>query len=111
MELTITQAPPINMYFSMDEWVTGWKKAKERTATGSDFIHFGHIKAGCTNSIITNFEATMANIPLLSGYSPPRWQKTIDCMLLKQAGNYKVDKIRTIILLDPEANQNFKFIG
>jgi hypothetical protein len=32
-------------------------------------------------------------------------------MLLKQEGNYRVDKLRTIILFDPEANQNFKFIG
>jgi hypothetical protein len=32
-------------------------------------------------------------------------------MLLKQEGNYNVDKLRTIVLFDPEANQNFKFLG
>jgi hypothetical protein len=40
-----------------------------------------------------------------------RWQKAIDCMLLKQEGNYNVDRLRTIVLFDPEANQNFKFLG
>jgi hypothetical protein len=71
MDPAITSSSPINTYFSTEEWKSGWKKAKERTATGSDFLHFGHFKAGCMSNIIANFEATMANIPLLSGYSPP----------------------------------------
>lgn len=100
MEPVIAQAPLIPVYFTTEEWKAGWKKVKERTATGSDFLHFGHFKAGCTNDIIANFEATMANIPLLSGYSPKRWQKAVDCMLLKKDGNYNVDKLRTIVLLD-----------
>jgi hypothetical protein len=74
-------------------------------------MHFGHFKAGCTNDIITNFEATMANIPLLSRYSPKRWQKAVDCMLLKREGNYQVDKLRTIVLFDLEANHIFKYVG
>jgi hypothetical protein len=32
-------------------------------------------------------------------------------MLLKREGNYQIDKLNTIVLFDPEANQNFKFIG
>jgi hypothetical protein len=75
MEPKIQQAPPIPVFFTTEEWKAGWKKIKERTATGSDFIHFGHFKAGCTNEITAYFKATMANIPLLSGYSPKHWQK------------------------------------
>jgi hypothetical protein len=76
----------------MDEWKAEWKKAKERTAVGSDFMQFGHfILAGCTNDVIANFEATMANTPIMSGYSPKCWQKAFNCMLLKQEGNYNVD--------------------
>jgi hypothetical protein len=111
MEPAIESAQPISIFFTTEEWKAGWKKAKERTAVGSDFMHFGHFKAGCTNDVIANFEATMANIPLLSGYSPLRWKKVIDCMLLKREANYQVDKLRTIVLFDPEANQNFKFLG
>jgi hypothetical protein len=74
-------------------------------------MHFGYFIAGCTNDVIANFEATMANILLMSGYSPKRWQKPINCMLLKQEGNYNVDKLHTIVLFHPEANQNFKFLG
>jgi hypothetical protein len=53
----------------------------------------------------------MANIPIISGYSPKCWQKAVKCMLINQEGNYNADKLRTIVLLDPEANQNFKFLG
>jgi hypothetical protein len=74
-------------------------------------MHFGHFKAGCTNDVVANFEATMANIPLLSGYSPKRWKRAVDCMLLKREGDYKVDKLQTIVLFDPEANHNFKLLG
>jgi hypothetical protein len=111
MEPAIANSRPINVYFTTEEWKSGWRKIKECTATGSDFWHFGHFKAGCTNDIIANFEATMANIPLLSGYSPPRWWKAVDCMLLQWEGNYQVDKLRTIVLFDPEANHIFKYIG
>ena len=111
MEPAIKQAASIRTYFTTEEWKNGWRKSKERTSSGSDFLHFGHFKAGCTNDLIANFEATMANIPLLSGYSPQRWRRAVDCMLLKQAGNFRVDKLRTIVLFDPEANQNFKFLG
>jgi hypothetical protein len=107
----ISASPPIRTLFTTDKWKEGWKKAKERTAVASDFLHFGHFKAGCTNDVMANFEATMANIPLLSGYAPRRWRNVVDCMLLKQEGNYNVEKLRTIVLFDPEANQNFKFLG
>jgi hypothetical protein len=77
---------------------------------GSSFIE-RYFKAGCTNDIIANFEATMANIPILSGYVPRQWFKAVDCMLLKKPGECRVDKLRTIILFNPEANHTFKFLG
>jgi hypothetical protein len=111
MAPNIAASDPINIYITTDDWKAGWTRMKESTATGSDFLHFGHFKAGCTNDVIANFEATMANIPILSGYSPPRWKKAVDCMLLKREGDYRVDKLRTIVLFDPEANHIFKCLG
>jgi hypothetical protein len=86
MAPAIQQASPIRIYFTTEEWKQGWRKAKECTSLGFDFLHFGHFKAGCTNDIIANFKATMANTPILSGYAPQRWRKAIDCMLLKTRG-------------------------
>jgi hypothetical protein len=112
MEPVIQHASPIRTtYFTTEEWKQGWRKAKERTSSASDFLHFGHFKAGCTNDVIANFEATMANIPILSGYAPQRWRQAINCMLLKKPGEFRVDKLRTIVLFDPEANFTFKYLG
>jgi hypothetical protein len=111
MEPSIQQAPPIRTYFTTEEWKQGWRKSKERTSSASDFLHFRHFKAGCTNDVIANFEATMANIPILSGYAPRRWCKAIDCMLLKKPGEFHINKLCTIVLFDPEVNFTFKYIG
>lgn len=85
MEPAIQQDSPIQTYFTTEDWKQGWRKAKERMSSASYlFLHFGHFKAGCMNNIITNFEATMANIPILSGYIPRWWYEAVDCMLLKK---------------------------
>ena len=42
MEPAIANSRLINIYFTTKEWKSGWQKIKENTATGSDFIHFGH---------------------------------------------------------------------
>ena len=73
MDDCIRTSPPINTYITTDEWKASWKNATECTTSGLDFLHFGHFKAGCTNNVIANFEVTMANILILSGYSPTQW--------------------------------------
>jgi hypothetical protein len=50
---------------------TLWSKAKERTASHG-IMHFGVFKAGATNDYIALFDATMTEIPMVTGYSPER---------------------------------------
>jgi hypothetical protein len=54
MEPTMANAPPIQMYFMIDEWKSGWKKAKERTVTGSDFTDISKQAAPMTSLPILN---------------------------------------------------------
>ena len=61
--------------------------------------------------MIADFEATMANIPFATGYSPGRWKKGTDVELLKKPGNFKVTDLRTIILYDAEFNRNNAILG
>ncbi len=53
----------------------------------------------------------MANIPYTSGYSPDRWQQGIDVMIEKKKGNFRVDKLRAILLFEAAFNQNNKKLG
>jgi hypothetical protein len=79
--------------------------------TGSDFLHFGHFKAGAHDPIIAEFKAMMAHIPYAMGYSPKRWQHVVDFELLKKEGVYRPETFRTIQMYEPDFNQNNHLLG
>jgi len=101
----------VDLNLTVENHIQGWQKAKEQTATGKSPLHFGHSKAGATDGVIAEFERTMTQIPYRTGYSPQRWQQGIDCMLEKKAGNFNVEKLRAILLFEPDFNQNNKRLG
>jgi hypothetical protein len=69
---------PMPAFIETEQYIQGWRHAKETMTTGSDFLHFGHFKAGAHDPIIAEFEATMSHIPYATGYSPKRWQHVVD---------------------------------
>jgi hypothetical protein len=70
------------------------------------------LKAGAHSNLIATFDAVMTEIPMLSGYSPDRWRKAIDVVLVKKAGVFLANKLRTLVLLF-EADFNYlnKHVG
>jgi hypothetical protein len=93
-------------FIETEQFVQGWRHAKERTTTGSAFLHFGHFKAGTRDPVIAEFEATMAHIQYAMGYSPQRWQHVVDFELLEKERVYRPETFRTIQLYGPDFNQN-----
>jgi hypothetical protein len=86
-QLTASKQPPrFSAMISTEQYIQGWKHAKEQTTTGSAILHFGHFKAGARDPLIADFEATMAHIPYATGYSPKRWCHVMDYELLKKEG-------------------------
>ena len=75
--------PNIPLTYSRQEYIKGWKKMSEKTSSGLSGMHFGHHKACTTNDSLAQFEATMSFIPYSSGYSPKRYQKSVNAMLKK----------------------------
>jgi hypothetical protein len=53
----------------------------------------------------------MTSIPYETGISPKRWQQGTDVMLKKQTRNFRVDKLRAILLYEADLNQNNKKLG
>ena len=53
----------------------------------------------------------MTSIPYETGISPNRWQNDTNVMLEKQKGNFRVDKLRAILLYEADFNQNNKKLG
>ena len=91
--------------------INGWKRAKERTSSGRSGVHFGHFMAGAKHTGIVTFDATMAQIPYQTGYSPKIWQHGVNVMLVKKKGDYRVSKLRAILLYEADFNQNNKRLG
>jgi hypothetical protein len=75
---------PMSAYIETDKFIQGWQHTKERTTTGSAFLHFSHFKAGTRDPLIADFEATMSHVPHATGYSPKCWQHVVDFELLKK---------------------------
>ena len=84
---------------------------KERISSSPSKLHMGHCKSGILDLSINWFNTSLANIPFLSGYSPKRWQHGINVMIKKVKGDYRVDKLRTILLYEADFNMNNKYLG
>ena len=80
---------------------------KEKTASGISGLIFSHMKACALCPSLMRFEASMASIP----FSPLRWWKAVDTMLLKSSKSLHVDKLQTIFLLEADYNFNNKKLG
>ena len=88
-----------------------WRVAKEQTSSGDPLLHFGHCKACATHPNLSQFEAQMRNIPFCTGFSPERWQRVVNVELLKKPGNFNVERLRTIMLMEAAWNNNNKILG
>ncbi len=93
------------------EITAGWQKAQEATSSSPSSIHFGHYMAGTFNPTIAVFNARLANLGFMMGYSLKCWHTGLNVMLEKQAGNFNVEKLCIILLFEGNFNQNNKWLG
>ena len=102
--------PPIATLPTKD-YITGWKKKKEFTSAGKTGWTFSHSKTCALNQQTADFEAAMAHIPYITGYTPSEWQAGVDIMIYKKINLDRVDKLRTIVLKEADANFNDGRLG
>jgi len=96
---------------STQEYLQGWRKARESTSSSMSGIHFGHYIAGTFNPEILIINRTMADIPMKTGYSPERWKHGLNVLLEKVPGDVNIKKLRIILLFEADFNANNKWIG
>jgi len=95
---------------SMQAYCRSWQKAWEMTRSSASGIHFGHYIAGTFNPKILVVNATLANIPLCTGFTYVRWKTGLNVMIEKMAGNFNVKKLCIILLFEADFNANNKWI-
>ena len=79
--------------------------------TGTHDLHFGHFIASCQHQHNLLVHYIMAEIPFRTGFSPSRWHEATNVMILKKAGMFEIEKLRTLCLFQSDYNHNNKFLG
>jgi hypothetical protein len=110
---------PISAEITEADFVSGFKKWKERTSTSPSGRHLGHYKAIILDAAdkMTQRTAsplddliTMINLPLTYGFAPTRWCKSITVMIAKDPGSSRIERIRVIHLFEADYNFTLKLL-
>jgi hypothetical protein len=111
METAVSTQPPISKVISTQSYRDSWKKMKPNTSSSPFGPTFVHYIAGSRDQQIAEFDATMANIPYASGYSPEVWINMVDVLIPKKTTSSAIEKLRIIVLFHALFNMNNKRIG
>ena len=107
----IRNSPRVTSMVETADHQKGWSKQKEYTSADPDGLTFSHYKAGATDDLISQFDATLRSLPYQHGFTPAAWTPMTDVAILKKAGVFDVEKMRTICLMNAEFNMNNKQLG
>lgn len=88
-----------------------WQKQNAKTSSDSRGLSYSHYKGAAEYDSIAEVDSLFRNIPFQKGFSPKTWQRITDFQLLKKAGIFDVDLMRTIQLFTADFNMNNKALG
>jgi hypothetical protein len=111
MDAAVKEAPQITKVISTQSYQASWKKMKPNTSCSPFGPEFVHYIAGSQDNQIAAFDATMANIPYASGYTPTSWTQFTDVLIPKKTTSSAIEKLRIIVLFHSMFNMNNKRIG
>lgn len=92
------------------QWSDKWKHTDETTSSSKSGRHFGHYIAGTQSKYINHHYALKSLICLKRGFSLERWSSGLSCTLEKKAGCRLLSKLRSILLMEGDFNDNNKVI-
>ena len=111
----------IDVSVSMEEWIAGWSKMRESTASAPGAGHYGHYKtvSVCArlpekhpqhSKTLAAIYAAMLSLPLKHGFSPTRWQYCVDAIIEKIPNKPRIEKLRIIMLYEADFNFLLKLV-
>jgi len=110
----------IDTNINTEEWITGWLKMRESTASAPGG-HFGHYKTAAAVARLppdhedsfpelAKIYATLVSLPLKHGFAPVEWKTCVDAILEKIPGRPLIEKLRVIMLFDAQFNFALKLV-
>ena len=94
----ILETGTIYIMVSRNDFISPWKIAREETYSSISSIHFGHYKSAATSDLLRKINDHFSYIYTHMERPISQWPKVLQEILLKEAGNSKVDKIGAISL-------------
>ena len=70
-----------------------------------------HYAAGCSDPVFNEVDTLLRELPYQHGFSPDSWQVLTNVEILKKAGVFNVEKMRTIQPMHSVFNMNNKKLG
>ncbi|CAJ1933962.1 unnamed protein product [Cylindrotheca closterium] len=102
---------PVHLQVSKDDHVYFWSRNPENKGSEPHGLHNGHFKAAIQSPSIAYCDALFRNIPLTTGFVPLQWQNLMNFPIEKKPGDFCLSKMRTIQLMNSEAQANNKKAG
>jgi hypothetical protein len=100
----------IPITITQEDHELGWKRTKEKLAEPSG-PSMAAIKSSSQDKILSGIDTFMRNLPYSKGFAPRSWKMITDVEILKKAGVYDAEKMRTIQLMHAVFNMNNKNWG
>jgi hypothetical protein len=93
------------------DWGRHWTQGvHEETSSSESKLHFGHQIASAHSPLLSHAHATQCSILLRRGIHLTRWARGLSVMLEKIRGCSLVSKLRSILLMEADANAINKMI-
>ena len=102
---------PVHLEVTTADHVHFWSRIPEDKGSEPHGLHNGHFKAAAQSPVLAYCDALFRNIPLSTGFVPLNWQNLMNFAIEKKAGDFRLSKMRTIQLMNSEAQANNKKAG
>jgi len=111
LELMQSTTPPVvDHLLTMQTFRDGMKKISEGKSSSMSGRHYGIYKALLPDDYFTGKVVQLINHGVKHGFVLRRWRKVLQVMLCKQPGNYNIDRLRVIQLIEADLNMFFRLI-
>ncbi|CAJ1953819.1 unnamed protein product [Cylindrotheca closterium] len=102
---------PVHLEVTTSDHVYFWSRNPEDKGSEPHGLPNRHFKAAAQSPGIAYCDALFRSIPLATGFVPSNWQNLMNFAIEKKAGDFRLSKMRTIQLMNSEAQANNKKAG
>ena len=84
----------------LEEFMTFWSMAMEKTSSSYSSRHFGHYKAVSHPSLFSHLHVDSINVAIWYEKPLQRWRKGVTILLEKEHGKNFIGKLQAVCLLE-----------